>query len=97
MQTADRIPLAPVDPATASSARTTIPVEAMVVKSLIAAPSLGETVVRGPVTIQGGRGPGKQKSSRWKFSVTLQWHGVPLRSRLRLSPNILRSTTGING
>ena len=53
MQTAYRIPLASVDPATASSARTTIPVEAMVVKSLIAAPSLGETVVRGPVSIQG--------------------------------------------
>ena len=53
MQTAYRIPLTPVEPATASSARTTIPVEAMVVKSLIAAPSEGETVVRGPVTIQG--------------------------------------------
>ena len=53
MQTAYRIPLTPVEPATASSARTTIPVEAMMVKSLIAAPSEGETVVRGTVTIQG--------------------------------------------
>lgn len=53
MQTAYRIPLTPVEPATASSASTTIPVEAMVVKSLIAAPSEGETVVRGTVTIQG--------------------------------------------
>jgi sulfite oxidase len=29
------------------------PVEAMVVKSLIAAPSVGETVIKGPVMIQG--------------------------------------------
>jgi DMSO/TMAO reductase YedYZ molybdopterin-dependent catalytic subunit len=52
MQTAYRVPTKSVEPGTTSSVPST-PVEAMVVKSLIAAPQEGETVKSGPVTIQG--------------------------------------------
>lgn len=52
MQTAYRLPLAPIDPGAAEGYRTR-PVEAMVVKSLIAAPADGTTVPLGPVMIQG--------------------------------------------
>jgi DMSO/TMAO reductase YedYZ molybdopterin-dependent catalytic subunit len=49
MQTAYRVPISPVE----SGGPVTAPVEAMVVKSLIAGPSEGETVNAGPVSIQG--------------------------------------------
>jgi len=52
MQTAYRVPAKPVEP-TATAHVPSIPVEAMVVKSLIAAPEEGETVKGGPVMIQG--------------------------------------------
>jgi DMSO/TMAO reductase YedYZ molybdopterin-dependent catalytic subunit len=52
MQTAYRMPAVPTEPG-ASTNSATVPVEAMVVKSLIAAPAEGETVGRGPVTVQG--------------------------------------------
>jgi DMSO/TMAO reductase YedYZ molybdopterin-dependent catalytic subunit len=52
MQTAYRLPLDPIEPGAAEGYRTR-PVEAMVVKSLIAAPAEGTTVPLAPVTIQG--------------------------------------------
>jgi DMSO/TMAO reductase YedYZ molybdopterin-dependent catalytic subunit len=60
MQTAYRIPVKPVESGTTPSV-TSIPVEAMVVKSLIAAPQEGETVKAGPVTIQGVAWSGEAK------------------------------------
>lgn len=53
MQQAYRMPAVPVEPGASPSGAMTVPVEAMVVKSLIAAPSEGETVRKGPVMIQG--------------------------------------------
>lgn len=53
MQTAYRMPAVPVEPGASSSEGRMLPVEGMVVKSLIAAPSDGETVGKGPVTVQG--------------------------------------------
>ena len=53
MQTAYRTPASPVEPGASLSENSTVPVEAMVVKSLIAAPSEGETVIKDPVMIQG--------------------------------------------
>lgn len=52
MQTAYRVPTTPVKPGEAASGPST-PVEAMPVKSLIAAPQEGAQVKAGPVTIQG--------------------------------------------
>lgn len=60
MQTAYRIPIKPVEPTTTLNGPL-IPVEAMVVKSLIAAPEEGETVKAGPVMIQGVAWGGEQK------------------------------------
>ncbi|MBX3236013.1 MAG: sulfite oxidase [Nitrospiraceae bacterium] len=53
MQTAYRIPVTAVQPNSGLPGTTMMPVEAMPVKSLIAAPAEGATVGRGPVTIQG--------------------------------------------
>jgi DMSO/TMAO reductase YedYZ molybdopterin-dependent catalytic subunit len=53
MQTAYRMPVDPVEPGISRVDEKTVPVEAMVVKSLIAAPSEGDTVVKGPVAVQG--------------------------------------------
>lgn len=52
METAYRMPVKPVEAGTISTGPST-PVEAMVVKSLIAAPHEDETVKVGPVTVQG--------------------------------------------
>lgn len=52
MQTAYRVPITPVEPGAPGSG-TSRPVEAMVVKSLIAAPADGDRVERGQVLIQG--------------------------------------------
>jgi DMSO/TMAO reductase YedYZ molybdopterin-dependent catalytic subunit len=60
MQTAYRMPTTPVEPGESMSGQS-IPVEAMVVKSLIAAPQEGETVKSGPVTIQGMAWSGEAK------------------------------------
>lgn len=60
MQTAYRVPTKPVEPGV-SPGGLMVPVEAMVVKSLIAAPQEGETVKSGPVTIQGVAWGGEAK------------------------------------
>jgi DMSO/TMAO reductase YedYZ molybdopterin-dependent catalytic subunit len=61
MQTAYRVPVQPLEPGASSNGQATVPVEAMVVKSLIAAPGEGETVKAGPVTIQGVAWGGEAK------------------------------------
>lgn len=53
MQTAYRVPSRPAEPGASSQSGTTVPVEEMPVKSLIAAPVGGETVAKGPVMIRG--------------------------------------------
>jgi sulfite oxidase len=53
MHTAYRMPAVPIEPGAVASEARLVPVEAMVVKSLIAAPSEGETVGTGPVAVQG--------------------------------------------
>jgi len=60
MQTAYRVPTKPVEPGVSASSSST-PVEAMVVKSLIASPSEGAQVGPGPVTIQGVAWGGEAK------------------------------------
>lgn len=60
MQTAYRVPTNPVEPGVSASG-SSIPVEAMVVKSLVAAPQEGQTVQPGPVTIQGVAWGGEAK------------------------------------
>jgi sulfite oxidase len=52
MQTAYRMPVTPVKPGETASGPS-VPVEAMVVKSLITAPAEGATLALGPATIQG--------------------------------------------
>ncbi len=68
MQTAYRMPAIPVEPGAAASGKS-IPVEAMVVKSLIAAPQEGETVKSGPVTIQGMAWSGEAKVVKVEVSL----------------------------
>jgi len=53
MQTAYRVPVTAIQPNSGLPGTSMIPVEAMVVKSLIASPSEGAQVGRGPVTVQG--------------------------------------------
>jgi sulfite oxidase len=53
MQTAYRIPAKPIEPGASESGQTMIPVESMVVKSLIVAPPDGGRVKVGPTMIQG--------------------------------------------
>lgn len=61
MQTAYRVPVSPVEPGASLQGQPTLPVEAMVVKSLIAAPEEGDTVKAGLVTIQGVAWSGEAK------------------------------------
>ena len=68
MQTAYRMPTAPVEQGTAASGQST-PVEAMVVKSLVAAPQEGETVKSGPVAIQGVAWGGEVKVAKVEVSL----------------------------
>ena len=68
MQTAYRVPTHPVEPG-ASASGPSIPVEAMVVKSLIAAPKEGSTVGLGPVTIQGVAWSGEARVSKVEVSI----------------------------
>ncbi len=69
MQTAYRVPAKPVEPGASASGQTMMPVEAMVVKSLIAAPQEGETVGPGPVTIQGVAWSGEAKVVKVEVSL----------------------------
>jgi DMSO/TMAO reductase YedYZ molybdopterin-dependent catalytic subunit len=68
MQTAYRIPVKPVESGTTPNVPST-PVEAMVVKSLIAAPQAGETLRAGPVTIQGVAWSGEANVVKVEVSV----------------------------
>jgi len=68
MQTAYRVPATPVEPGTVSNG-SSIPVEAMSVKSLIAAPQEGETVRAGPVTVQGVAWAGEKKVVKVEVST----------------------------
>jgi DMSO/TMAO reductase YedYZ molybdopterin-dependent catalytic subunit len=68
MQTAYRIPVKPVESATTPNVPST-PVEAMVVKSLIAAPQAGETLRAGSVTIQGVAWSGEANVVKVEVSV----------------------------
>jgi DMSO/TMAO reductase YedYZ molybdopterin-dependent catalytic subunit len=67
MQTAYRVPTTPVEQGTAASGQS-IPVEAMVVKSLVAAPQEGETVKSGLVIIQGVAWGGEVKVAKVEVS-----------------------------
>jgi DMSO/TMAO reductase YedYZ molybdopterin-dependent catalytic subunit len=69
MQTAYRIPVKPVDPGTSPTGQDMTPVEAMVVKSLIAAPEEGETVKVGPVAIQGVAWAGESRIVKVEVSL----------------------------
>lgn len=53
MQTAYRVPVTAIQPNSGLPGTSMVPVEAMVVKSLIVAPVNGDEVGRGPVTVQG--------------------------------------------
>ena len=68
MQTAYRVPTKPVEPG-ASASGPSIPVEAMMVKSLIAAPKEGSTVGLGPVAIQGVAWSGEAKVLKVEVSL----------------------------
>ncbi|HEY5626747.1 MAG TPA: sulfite oxidase [Nitrospira sp.] len=69
MQTAYRVPEPPVEPGGSVKGRTMLPVEAMVVKSLIAAPEEGERVKVGPVMIQGVAWGGEAKVVKVEVSM----------------------------
>jgi DMSO/TMAO reductase YedYZ molybdopterin-dependent catalytic subunit len=69
MQTAYRVPTKPVEPGFSVKGQTMIPVEEMVVKSLIAAPGEGETVRVGPVAIQGVAWGGEAKVVKVEVSM----------------------------
>jgi DMSO/TMAO reductase YedYZ molybdopterin-dependent catalytic subunit len=68
MQTAYRMPVSAVVPG-GSANGTTTPVEAMVIKSLIAAPREGEVVKVGPMTIQGVAWGGEAKVVKVEVST----------------------------
>ncbi len=68
MQTAYRVPVKSVDPGGIATGPST-PVEAMVVKSLIAAPQEGETVGPGPLTVQGVAWSGEAKVVKVEVSL----------------------------
>jgi DMSO/TMAO reductase YedYZ molybdopterin-dependent catalytic subunit len=53
MQTAYRLPITAIQPNSGLPGTSMVPVEAMVVKSLIASPAEGAQVGRGPVTVEG--------------------------------------------
>jgi DMSO/TMAO reductase YedYZ molybdopterin-dependent catalytic subunit len=68
MQTAYRVPVTPVGPG-GSVSRPAIPVEAMVVKSLIATPQDGDRLGAGPVMIQGVAWGGEAKVVKVEVSI----------------------------
>ena len=69
MQTAYRHPTRPVTPGEAIAAGDLKPVEAMIVKSLIAQPQEGASLVPGPVAIQGVAWTGEGKILKVEVSV----------------------------
>jgi len=69
MQTAYRYPTRPVMPGEAIAASDLKPVEAMIVKSLIAQPQDGASLVPGPVTVQGVAWTGEGKVVKVELSV----------------------------
>ena len=69
MQTAYRTPVTAIQPNSGLPGTSMVPVEAMVVKSLIAAPQEGETVRVGPVTIQGVAWSGEAKIVKVEISM----------------------------
>ena len=75
MQTAYRHPTRPVTPGEAIAASDLKPVEAMIVKSLIAQPQDGASLVPGPVTIQGVAWTGEGKIVKVEVSVDEGRHG----------------------
>ena len=69
METAYRYPSHPVEPGTAVPPRDMIPVEAMVVKSLIVSPVSGAALKLGPVTVEGVAWTGEGKVVTVEVSV----------------------------
>jgi sulfite oxidase len=69
METAYRYPAHPVEPGTAVPPRDMIPVEAMVVKSLIVSPVSGAALNLGPVTVEGVAWTGEGKVVAVEVSV----------------------------
>jgi sulfite oxidase len=69
MQTAYRVPTKPMEPGSSAKGHTMIPVEEMLVKSLIVAPGEGETVSVGPVSIQGVAWGGEAKVVKVEVSI----------------------------
>lgn len=69
MQTAYRLPTRPVAPGEAIAVGDLKPVEAMVVKSLIAQPQEGASLVHGPIMIQGVAWAGEGKIEKVEVSV----------------------------
>ncbi len=68
MQTAYRIPAQPMAPGALPNGQAMLPVEAMVVKSLIASPQEGRMIGSGPVTIQGVAWSGEVPVTRVEVS-----------------------------
>lgn len=75
MQTAYRVPISPAD----LGGPVTAPVEAMVVKSIIAGPSEGETVKAGPVSIHGVAWSNGAKIATVEVSIDEGNNWVPAR------------------
>ena len=69
MQTAYRHPTRPVAPGEAVAAADLKPLEAMIVKSIIAQPQDGVSIVHGPVTIQGVAWTGEGKIAKVEVSI----------------------------
>ena len=69
MQTAYRIPTKPIEPGASASGQTMIPVESMVVKSLIVAPTDGDSVKVGPTMIQGVAWSGEARVVKVEVSM----------------------------
>jgi DMSO/TMAO reductase YedYZ molybdopterin-dependent catalytic subunit len=69
MQQAYRIPVEPMEPGLSPDGQATAPVEAMVVKSLITAPSDGDAVRTGLVTVQGVAWSGEAKIVNVQVSI----------------------------
>ena len=69
METAYRYPAHPVEPGTAMPPRDMIPVEAMVVKSLIVSPVGGTALKLGPVTVEGVAWTGEGKVIKVEVSI----------------------------
>jgi len=68
MQTAYRVPVTAIQPNSGLPGTSMVPVEAMVVKSLIASPTNGDQVGRGPVTVQGVAWSGEASVSTVELS-----------------------------